>query len=120
MAPITRRSKPVAGAGVSGSSPLLGSLQDQPDSQEATIFVSMSQLCGLAAVVAAVGAIKGSTQRYVTDWLLIMKFLQIPNFSFAYALSTAGVIGIVAPKVAGSSLVGHPPVFRIGKPHSSS
>jgi hypothetical protein len=67
------------------------------------------RLRGLAAVAAAVGTIMGSIQRYVTNRLGSTKVLEIPSFWLSYAVSTVEFIRIVAPKVAGSSPVGHPP-----------
>jgi hypothetical protein len=53
-----------------------------------------------------------NTQRYVTDNLASTKVLQISDFWLSYALSTVEFIRIVAPKVAGSSPVGHPLICR--------
>jgi hypothetical protein len=49
----------------------------------------------------------GSIQRYVTNRLGSTKVLEIPSFWLSYAVSTVEFIRIVAPKVAGSSPVGH-------------
>jgi len=49
----------------------------------------------------------GSLQRYVTNRLGSTKVLEIRSFWLSYAVSTVEFIRIVAPKVAGSSPVGH-------------
>ncbi len=62
----------------------------------------------VAAVVAAVGTISDGILRYATRRLWSTKPLQIPIFWLSIALFQLESIRIVAPKVAGSSPVGHP------------